>query len=54
MVELIVYRSLRCPSSVHPSMFSSNFSEDTGPIKLKIDMDAGTTVFFPNGLGHVI
>ena len=41
MGELIVYRSLRLPSSVvRPSTFSNIFfSETTGPIKLKFHME---------------
>ena len=55
MGELIVYQSLRRPSSVRPSVniFSS---EITGPIKLKFHMetpeDAGTKVC-SNSPGHM-
>ena len=57
MGELIVYQSLRRPSSVlRPSTFSNIFSETTGPIELKFHMetpyDAGTKVC-SNGLGHM-
>ena len=57
MGELIVYQSLRRPSSVRPSTFSNIFpSEIIGQIKLKFHMetpwDAGTKVC-SNGLGHM-
>ena len=65
MGELIVYQSLRCPSSVHrlssvvcrPSTFSNIFSsESTGPIELKFHMETpsdGGTKVCSNGWGHM-
>ena len=57
MDELIVNQSLRLPSVVCLSTFSNIFySETTGPIKLKFDMEipleAGTKVC-SNGPGHM-
>ena len=53
MGELIVYLSLRHPSTTISNIFSS---ETTGPIRFKFHMetpwDAGTKVY-SNGRGHM-
>ena len=58
MGELIVYQSLRRPSSVvRPSTISNIFSsETTGPIELKFHMETpydGGTKVCSNGPGHM-